>query len=745
MVGTLGPLPNLGSLTKQPSIGGGTSYDYWADQRGSYSYNPFQTMQRYEPTFNFATSQYTQVPVTDFAHTFTTNEAVNGALMGNYSLIAEGVSTMAAELAGFQPSSTPQTPAALSSQKNALTNNTSSSSSPNGFASMSQLNALTAAPATFNPGTSATAPQVGLFLPGAGGLTPTPGANTFSLTPQSKAFLQAGGLQPYNGWGFTMLPYPGTQTIVEPAAAAASIANNVPTPPVSAVNPALSSSLLNDAAQGQFASTSPSPTASVGPSTAVSVPGTTLAGVSALANNRSVSSGPSPSSAINALQSNSPVAATQLSAVAQPIATPTPAPTGAFAPGGNMYGYDTASLTGGITSQTVAAITAPQQPIAAAPSGATINPTAAAAAPATTPPKTVALQQAEALDDTGSNAGIKALTDGANSKASSIWKAYKAELADPANKTKEQAEAEEAASGGKSTGKSVKSSGGGGGDSATSQQTMMMNMMMMMFMMQMMNNMPKGSGAESAQMSQMMQAMMASMGGGMMPTATTTQPTAATVQPTATAPTSPAPSGLAAAQQAVANNNAPAGQVTAPTTAPAVDPKKVDIRKLQALANNSHKFTPGPTGTCVVSTEKNVRAVTGDTPWSNTGTPDKCNTGEALRQALTSGKYFSVAGDLGPVAFKNDRGQVGFHTMSVQDFERKVANGEIPAGALVAQTRHDEWHDKNGAYGYDMAVLTQDKQTGKAGLFNFKDNKTTRIYGDRTKSVVVLLPKAQTA
>ena len=124
------------------------------------------------------------------------------------------------------------------------------------------------------------------------------------------------------------------------------------------------------------------------------------------------------------------------------------------------------------------------------------------------------------------------------------------------------------------------------------------------------------------------------------------------------------------------------------------------------------------------------------------GVPNPAATGQdvgnnprgAIVQLINSFGWGSM-GFGSPITLESPYGNATAMEMSAQTWDRAVADGKIPSGALVFQTRHDDWNGtSSGSRGYDMAIA----QKSGNELWNGQ-SLGSRVYSGLQK-VIALTP-----
>lgn len=188
---------------------------------------------------------------------------------------------------------------------------------------------------------------------------------------------------------------------------------------------------------------------------------------------------------------------------------------------------------------------------------------------------------------------------------------------------------------------------------------------------------------------------------------------------------------------------APVG-AAAPTPGSSVRPDQLtqgQLDRMQRLAT-ANNFTGQGGSSCVVSTRTNLQknGLGKDLiPTGGAGGADPNNVRAMAVNMMTGGNWQSLAvPGSSPVTLKSASqfgGSATVNQMSYADYDKARRAGQIPNGAVVLQTRHDSWNNRN-TYGNDIGVLRKEK----GGIYNFRQSGNN-IYGN-TQKVVVLVPRA---
>jgi hypothetical protein len=122
------------------------------------------------------------------------------------------------------------------------------------------------------------------------------------------------------------------------------------------------------------------------------------------------------------------------------------------------------------------------------------------------------------------------------------------------------------------------------------------------------------------------------------------------------------------------------------------------------------------------------------------GTPaatgsDPNNPRGGLAQMLRNGHWDSVpfAGSR-KVAIHSPYGNATANVVTASQYRQLVAQGKVPDGAIIFQTRHG-WDYSAGSHGNDMGIVRNHGRT----THNYQD-MTSIIYSD-CKDVVIMVPK----
>jgi hypothetical protein len=161
-------------------------------------------------------------------------------------------------------------------------------------------------------------------------------------------------------------------------------------------------------------------------------------------------------------------------------------------------------------------------------------------------------------------------------------------------------------------------------------------------------------------------------------------------------------------------------------------PQDTGRPKLDSIANAT--LVPGRAHTCVTTVRRNLNRLGLEGVPSSTG-QDPNNPRGMMVQMLQSGKWESlnVPGSERRT-IESPYGAVEANVMTREQYEQAVADGTIPNGAVVFQTRHG-WDYDGGSRGNDVGIL----QNGR--LFNSSLMSGPLAYGENTRDVVVMLPR----
>jgi spore coat assembly protein SafA len=149
----------------------------------------------------------------------------------------------------------------------------------------------------------------------------------------------------------------------------------------------------------------------------------------------------------------------------------------------------------------------------------------------------------------------------------------------------------------------------------------------------------------------------------------------------------------------------------------------------------------GADGSCVATTMANLDAIGAPTYAGGTGAGGWGDTNNVRESAV---KLINEAGwgspELpGSTPFElNSQGRTAtVNAVSGEQYEALVANGQIPSGAVVCQTRHDSFNNDE-TYGNDEGIT----RNGGRTTFNYADMPAT-IYGGSggTQQVFILVPQ----
>lgn len=151
-------------------------------------------------------------------------------------------------------------------------------------------------------------------------------------------------------------------------------------------------------------------------------------------------------------------------------------------------------------------------------------------------------------------------------------------------------------------------------------------------------------------------------------------------------------------------------------------------------AINAVRLINGKDSTCVATTRLNLRRAGLDGLPEATGN-DKNNPRGMMVQMLNSGSWDSapIPGST-PTTIRSSYGTATANVLSADAFDSAVAQGLIPEGAVVFQTKHG-WDYNGGSLGNDVGIVRD------GTLHNFRRMSSLRVYGDATRDLVVLLPR----
>jgi peptidoglycan hydrolase-like protein with peptidoglycan-binding domain len=153
---------------------------------------------------------------------------------------------------------------------------------------------------------------------------------------------------------------------------------------------------------------------------------------------------------------------------------------------------------------------------------------------------------------------------------------------------------------------------------------------------------------------------------------------------------------------------------------------------LKKLANS--RLNNGPTGYCVLTTLNNMRRLGVPHTPAATGM-DPNNPRGGLAQMLRNGGWESVPfPGSHKEAIRSPYGNATANVVSAAQYKKLVADGKVPDGAIIFQTRHG-WGWNGGSSGNDMGIVRNNGRT----THNYADMPSI-VYGD-CKSVVIMVPK----
>lgn len=178
-----------------------------------------------------------------------------------------------------------------------------------------------------------------------------------------------------------------------------------------------------------------------------------------------------------------------------------------------------------------------------------------------------------------------------------------------------------------------------------------------------------------------------------------------------------------------------AGGTTGPSTGPVlgngvrIDTNNPILKKLATSPLND-----GPTGYCVLTTLNNMKRLGVPNTPAATG-QDPNNPRGGMAQMLRSGGWASVPfPGAHQESIRSPYGNTTANVVSADQYRKLVADGKVPSGAIIFQTRHG-WGWNEGSSGNDMGIVRDNgNQT-----HNYK-TMSSIIYSD-CQSVVILVPK----
>ena len=141
----------------------------------------------------------------------------------------------------------------------------------------------------------------------------------------------------------------------------------------------------------------------------------------------------------------------------------------------------------------------------------------------------------------------------------------------------------------------------------------------------------------------------------------------------------------------------------------------------------------GPTGMCVATTLDNMdRLGVPNTPEATGMDPNNPRGGMA--QMLRNGWESIPFPGARQQTIRSPYGNAQANVVTAEQYEKLVAQGKVPDGAIIFQTRHG-WDYSGGSYGNDMGVV----RNGGKTTHNYASMESI-IYSD-CKEVVILVPK----
>ncbi len=163
-------------------------------------------------------------------------------------------------------------------------------------------------------------------------------------------------------------------------------------------------------------------------------------------------------------------------------------------------------------------------------------------------------------------------------------------------------------------------------------------------------------------------------------------------------------------------------------------PLPVGDTRTSLAAINAVRLVNGKNSTCVATTRINLRRAGMPGLPEATGN-DRNNPRGMMVQMLASGHWETAAlpGST-PQTIRSPYGTATAHVLSRDAFDEAAANGLIPEGAVVFQTKHGWGYDR-GSLGNDVGIVRD------GTLHNFRRMPSLRVYGDATRDLVVMLPR----
>jgi peptidoglycan hydrolase-like protein with peptidoglycan-binding domain len=142
----------------------------------------------------------------------------------------------------------------------------------------------------------------------------------------------------------------------------------------------------------------------------------------------------------------------------------------------------------------------------------------------------------------------------------------------------------------------------------------------------------------------------------------------------------------------------------------------------------------GPTGYCVLTTLNNMKRLGVPGTPAATGM-DPNNPRGGMAQMLRNGHWASVPfPGSRQEAIRSPYGNTTANVVSASQYRKLVAEGKVPDGAIIFQSRHG-WEYSGGSKGNDMGVVRNNGRT----THNYQSMNSI-IYSD-CKEVVILVPK----
>ena len=146
------------------------------------------------------------------------------------------------------------------------------------------------------------------------------------------------------------------------------------------------------------------------------------------------------------------------------------------------------------------------------------------------------------------------------------------------------------------------------------------------------------------------------------------------------------------------------------------------------------KKVSAPPGYCVTGTLETMEASGVPNPAATGGVPGNNPRGGAV-QLINKFGWGAMAGS--PITLAGGTyGDAPSAVLSASQYGSLVAQGKIPSGAIIFQTKHDDWNGTSpGSRGYDMAIAQQ----GGNALWNGQAYGSPFVYSN-TKKVMALTP-----